>query len=1188
MNFKHKIAALLMATDVSAMAEVHYVDMNSTNATPPYTNWATAATNIQSAVDASMAGDEIVVTNGIYSGGLWVGKALILRSVNGWQLTTINGNQTARCAYLTNGASLTGFTLTNGFSQYHGGAVYGGTLNDCALRGNSAENGGGAAACLLNSCSLSSNSASISGGGAAYSTLNNCTLAGNSASSQGGGASYSTLKNCALTENSASYFGGGASSCPLTNCTLTGNSAQYAGGGASGSTLNNCIVYFNTANDGANYDSSSTLNYCCATPQPVSGIGNISLDPQMAGASHLSAASPCRGAGNAAYATGTDIDGESWANPPSIGCDDYHAGVVSGPLTVLIVASLTTVTPASAVQMKALIDGRTTASFWDFGDGITVSNRTYIAHTWTTLGDYPVVLRAYNDSQPGGISATVTVHVVDGVHYVAADSANPTAPYASWQTAATNIQDAMDAALEPGAVVLVTNGTYSSGRGVIFGTTNRVAAQRPVALRSVNGPQFTTIDGGHSIRCVYLTNGSSLCGFTLTNGFAQYYGGGVYCESGTVVISNCVLSGNSVANSGYGGGAFNATLNDCTVTNNSAGSGGGAYYCTLKNCKLAGNWASSGGGAAYGGSLTNCTLIGNWSLYAGGGTSSGTLNNCTLSGNWAYYGGGASASTLNNCTLSSNLVLYSTSYGGGNGGAAESCTLSNCTLNGNAAYLYGGGAYNCTLTNCILNGNVVYYDGGGGAASSTLNNCTLTGNSALGSYYGEGGGAYLGKLNGCSLTANSALYGGGAYEATLNNCTLTGNSARNQGGGAAYSTVNNCIAYYNSAPAGSNYADGRLDHCCTIPLPTDGFSSNNITSEPQLTDSSHLSPTSPCRGAGNAAYAFGVDIDGEPWANPPSIGCDEYHPGAVTGALSVTIVAGDTNVTAGFSLTFTATISGHAASNEWDFADGTLVANRPVASHTWSAPGDYVMVFRAYNQSNPAGVSATLAIHVVQAEHYVALSSGNPLPPYLSWATAAQSIQDAIDVSLPGAVIWVSNGVYQSGGHIATGGTSNRLTVTRPMTVRALNGPAETAILGSTNTTGPVRCAWLADGAVLDGFTLSGGATYDYGGGVWCASTNVLVANCILSGNKASSTGGGAYYGTLSNCALAGNLAENAYGGGAAYSVLLNSALTNNHAYYGGGGTYFGALNNCTLISNSISYPSGDGGGAYYATLNNC
>src|SRR5882757_6067795 len=101
--------AVLPFSSGSALAGVHYVDVNGTNATPPYTNWATAATNIQSAVDAAVAGDEIVVTNGIYATGarsvdghvnnrVVVDKPLNVLSVNGPQFTTIDGGGSSRCA----------------------------------------------------------------------------------------------------------------------------------------------------------------------------------------------------------------------------------------------------------------------------------------------------------------------------------------------------------------------------------------------------------------------------------------------------------------------------------------------------------------------------------------------------------------------------------------------------------------------------------------------------------------------------------------------------------------------------------------------------------------------------------------------------------------------------------------------------------------------------------------------------------------------------------------------------------------------------------------------------------------------------------------------------------------------------------------------------------------------------------
>ena len=173
--------------------------------------------------------------------------------------------------------------------------------------------------------------------------------------------------------------------------TITGASPRSPGGGAYDSTLHNCILYFNTANDGANYDSGSVLDYCCTTPL-ASGAGNIANDPQLADGSHLSEGSPCRGAGSAAYASGADIDGEAWGNPPSIGSDEYHAGAATGPLTVSIAAALTNVAVGYPAGLTALIQGRAASSRWDFADSSAATNEPYAFHAWAVAGDYAVVL----------------------------------------------------------------------------------------------------------------------------------------------------------------------------------------------------------------------------------------------------------------------------------------------------------------------------------------------------------------------------------------------------------------------------------------------------------------------------------------------------------------------------------------------------------------------------------------------------------------------------------------------------------------------------------------------------------------------------------------------------------------------------------------------------------------------------
>jgi hypothetical protein len=141
-----------------------------------------------------------------------------------------------------------------------------------------------------------------------------------------------------------------------------------------------------------------------------------------------------------------------------------------------------------------------------------------------------------------------------------------------------------------------------------------------------------------------------------------------------------------------------------------------------------------------------------------------------------------------------------------------------------------------------------------------------------------------------------------------------------------------------------------------------------------------------------------------------------------------------------------------------------------------------------------------LASQAGAAVHYVNVSNNNPAPPYTNWATAAQVIQEAIDIALPGDNILVTNGIYATGGRVVYGLPTNRIAITAGITVESVNGPAVTIIQGwkvrgTTNGNSAVRCVYMANGALLVGFTLTNGATttaaddiQGAGGGVWFES----------------------------------------------------------------------------------------------------
>ena len=57
---------------------------------------------------------------------------------------------------------------------------------------------------------------------------------------------------------------------------------------------------------------------------------------------------------------------------------------------------------------------------------------------------------------------------------------------------------------------------------------------------------------------------------------------------------------------------------------------------------------------------------------------------------------------------------------------------------------------------------------------------------------------------------------------------------------------------------------------------------------------------------------------------------------------------------------------------------------------------------------------------------YVDGNSGDPVPPFIGWATAARLIPDAVDAALPGDMVLVTNGIYATGGLAVSGTMTNR------------------------------------------------------------------------------------------------------------------------------------------------------------------
>ncbi|MGA2915191.1 MAG: right-handed parallel beta-helix repeat-containing protein [Sedimentisphaerales bacterium] len=233
MKFSVVVFSLTIFT-FSVSAEIIYVDANGTGDYP----------TIQSAIDASQIGDQIILLPGIYTGTGnrdidFLGKAIIVQSINpadpnivAATIIDCNGTETEKHRGFnfhsneTENSILDGVTIINGTTE------------------DSPFNGGGAIVCRYSSIP----------------TIKNCILTNNTTGEwQGGGGIYCHAANphifrCTITNNTCGHSEGGGIYCLASNpiiesCVISKNSrGGIHCGGSSGSspTIQNCLIVRNS------------------------------------------------------------------------------------------------------------------------------------------------------------------------------------------------------------------------------------------------------------------------------------------------------------------------------------------------------------------------------------------------------------------------------------------------------------------------------------------------------------------------------------------------------------------------------------------------------------------------------------------------------------------------------------------------------------------------------------------------------------------------------------------------------------------------------------------------------------------------------------------------------------------------------------------------------------------------------
>jgi hypothetical protein len=366
-----------------------------------------------------------------------------------------------------------------------------------------------------------------------------------------------------------------------------------------------------------------------------------------------------------------------------------------------------------------------------------------------------------------------------------------------------SIQSALDAAL-PSETIAICNGTF----------TEDLTVSNDVTLRSLNGAEYTTIQGSGASAVILVESGFTLEGVTVTGGTGfdlsgQLLGGGIYAweAEGNLNIIDSIIENNTAE---FGGGLIGPQLHSLTLTgsvirdNSVTISGGGLYVygpAALTGTVIESNVAEYGGGLyADEAVLTidgTSVIRSNAAISSGGGLRTGNALSVTLAAdtevsfNQAEYGAGGYL--YSDGTITSELI-------GGNFNNNEA------TTSGGGLYVYGP----ASLTGTVIESNAAEYGGGlyADEAVLTIDGGNFNSNEAT----SWGGGLYILESD-CvvalsDITSNTATNGGGLYiyesdcEVALSD--ITSNTATYGGGLLLWSWSGNFVSTVTNWGSGAD------------------------------------------------------------------------------------------------------------------------------------------------------------------------------------------------------------------------------------------------------------------------------------------------------------------------------------------------------------------------------------------------